>query len=237
MLQVNNISKRYKSIQALDHVNLRIGKGKVVGLLGVSGSGKSTFMKMVAGIIEPQSGQILVEDSPISQETKAITSILTESNSFPKWMTLQEAIRFYELMFKDFNVGKFDSWMVVMQLDKFRAQRIRSLSKGMQQKFRLALALSRDAKLFLLDEPLGGIDPLAREDILEMLAQQIDSETTMVITTHLISEIEGLLEQVVFIDQGKIIGSFDCEEVRINEGKSIEKLYKEVLRNARSTAI
>lgn len=234
MIEFNNVSKNYNKTKALDNVSLTIEQGKTVGLLGVNGSGKSTFIKLLAGIIKPDSGRILVKGKAIGKDTKTIISTLTEVNSFPNRMTVLEVIRFYKLMYKDFNETKFNQWIKDMQLEKHSKKKMKDLSKGMLQKLRLALTLSRDAKVFLLDEPLGGIDPLARDEIIEILASKIEPDITIIITTHLISEIENLIEKAIFIDVGRIIGDYDCEEIRINEGKSIEKLYKEVLRNERT---
>lgn len=236
MIKVEKLSKSYKHTQALKEMTFSLNKGKVIGLLGVSGSGKSTLFKTVTGI-ENYHGTVTIDDSPINEKTKAMTSFLTENNEFPKWMSVKDLIYFYKLMYKDFNELKLSEMIEQMRLKEHQNKKIRHLSKGILQKFRLALVLSRDAKLFLLDEPLGGIDPLAREEIIEMLSNQIDGESTMLISTHLISEVECLLDEVIFINDGKILGYYDCDEIRSQHGMSIDKFYKEVLRDERTYCV
>ncbi len=236
MLKVEKLSKSYPGTQALKEMTFTLNKGKVIGLLGASGSGKSTLFKTVSGI-ETFKGEISMEGLSIGEDTKAMTSVLTENNAFPKWMRVEDGIYFYQLMYKDFNEVRLKELMDLMSLNSQQNKKIRHLSKGMLQKLRLALALSRDAKLFLLDEPLGGIDPLAREEIIEMLTNRIDGESTMLIATHLVSEIECLLEEVIFINNGHFLGYYNCEEIRSQQGMSVERFYKEVLRNERAATI
>lgn len=236
MLQVEKLSKRYNHTEALKEMTFSLHTGKVIGLLGASGSGKSTLVNTVSGI-EDYKGKVTIGGYPIGEVTKAMTSMLTENNAFPKWMGVKDVIYFYKLMYKDFNETKLKELMALMRLTEHLNKKLSHLSKGTLQKLRLSLALSRDAKLFLLDEPLGGIDPLAREEIIEMLSNKIDGETTMLIATHLVSEVECLLEEVIFINDGHFLGYYDCDDIRSQHGMSVEKYYKEVLRNERTASV
>lgn len=230
MLDVKNISKSYGSYTALKDVSLHLNKGEVVGLLGPSGSGKTTFMNIIAGILPLECGEVLINGQAPSQKTKAIVSLLTEKNAIPKWMTVKDVVNFYIEMYHDFNQEKFQNILNEIHMDIPYSKRVRNLSKGMTQLLRLALSISRDAELYLFDEPLGGLDTLIREKVINILINYTDYESTVVIATHLIPEVEKLLEKAIFIKDGQILGIYDCEELRIEKGQSIEKTFKEVMR-------
>lgn len=230
MLDIKNVSKMYGRQLALNDMSFHLGKGEVVGLLGPSGSGKTTLMNIVAGILPFKHGEVLIEDLEPSEKTKAIVSLLTENNAIPKWMTVKDVMNFYIEMYDDFNKEKFQSILNEINMDIPYSKKVKDLSKGMIQLLRLALSISREAGLYLLDEPLGGMDTLVREQVIDVLINYIDHESTIVIATHLIAEVEKLLEKVIFIKEGQILGIHDCEELRIEKGQSIEKTFKEVMR-------
>lgn len=230
MLEIKQLSKSYGGHKALSNVNLHFEKGKVVALLGPSGSGKTTFMNIVAGILPYKHGDVLISGEEPSEKTKAIVSLLTENHNIPKWMKVSDIIDFYKEMYDDFNEEKFHEILRDIDFDIPYSKKVKHLSKGMKQLLRLALSISREAKLYLLDEPLGGMDTLVREKVVDMLISNINDESTTIIATHIIPEVEKLLDQVIFIKKGKLLGVHDCEELRIQNGQSIEKMFKEVMR-------
>jgi len=235
MIEFINVQKRYGNKYILNDLNFSIKKGSVIGLLGECGSGKTTIMKIMSGIIDSYQGQVLVNGQAVSENTKSIVSMLTENNSYNIRSTLQDVIRFYRLMFKDFNVNICDELLKNLDLEGCLKMQVKELSKGMLQKFRLILVISRDAQIYLLDEPLGGLDVLSRDDLLKIIGQRIDGESTVLISTHMVAEVEKMLESVLFVHHGRILAAHDCEEIRLKTGQSIENYLKEVLRNERIT--
>lgn len=226
ILECKSVSKKYFTKKALSDLDLTIEKGKIVGILGPNGSGKTTLLKLVAGLIRPTGGNIKVCGNEIGHKTKELIAYLPDSDFLYPWMKISDAKKVYTSFFKDFNSEKFKEMLEFMKLDEEMA--VKGLSKGMQEKLALALTLSRDAKLIILDEPLNGVDPVAREQILKAILKGFSYESSMIITSHLINEVESLLDQVYFLKEGKIEFSGNTEDIRSEKKMTLDELYREV---------
>ncbi|AYD41311.1 ABC transporter ATP-binding protein [Clostridium fermenticellae] len=228
LIKISDLEKRYFNKKALDKINLEIDSGKIIGLLGPNGSGKTTLLKIIAGISRQSNGQISIDGVKPGIYTKSIVSYLPDKDYLFKWMKIKDAINFFNDFYKDFDRDKAYEFLKFMELDE--NSNIKSLSKGMSEKLSLTLTLSRKAKLYILDEPLGGVDPTTREKILNAILENYSKESSMIITTHLISDIERLFDSVIFISNGKIILNGDAEELRNERHMSIDGLYREVFK-------
>jgi len=228
ILKASNITKRYSNKTALDSVSLQLEKGRILGLLGPNGGGKTTFLKMVAGLIRPASGDLLIDNNEPGIYTKSIVSYLPDVNYLYRWMKIKDALEFFKDFYKDFDENKAKELLKFMKLNE--SQKVTTLSKGMIEKLNLSLVLSRKAKLYLLDEPLGGVDPVARDQILDAILENYSEDSSMVVSTHLVSDIERLFDDVAFISEGRIVLTGNAEELRLNRGKSIDELFREVFR-------
>jgi len=226
ILKAENLCKSYFTKKALQGVNLEVEQGKIVGLLGPNGSGKTTFLKIVAGILHPSSGQILIDGQKPGVYTKAMVSYLPDTEYFFKWMKIKDAVAYFKDFYADFDEKKASELLEFMKLDVNSS--IKSLSKGMKEKLKLTLVLSRKAKLYVLDEPLGGVDPTAREKILDAIINNFSENSSMIITTHLVNDIERIFDDVAFINDGEIVLQGNAEELRLSKKKSIDELYREV---------
>lgn len=227
---MKKLSKRYGKQKVLYDVNLQLEEGKIIGLLGPSGSGKTTLINIIGGIIPFDEGEIYIEQYPPGKESKGLVSVLTESNALPKRMKVRDAIFFYKQMYHDFREEKFHDIIKNTHMKLPLDKHINQLSKGMQQLVRLALTLGRDARYFLLDEPLGGVDAFIKEQVINMLFSYVDDHGTILLSTHLISDVEMLIEKVIFMNKGVILGIHDCEDLRAHKGQSVESAFKEVIR-------
>ncbi|MBU3109035.1 ABC transporter ATP-binding protein [Clostridium gasigenes] len=226
ILETKLISKKYLKKKALDGVDLTIEKGKIIGILGPNGSGKTTFLKLIAGLIRPSEGEIKICDNEIGHKTKELVAYLPDSDFLYPWMKISEAKKVYSTFFKDFNSDKFNELLGFMKLEGNMS--VKSLSKGMKEKLALALTLAREAKLIILDEPLNGVDPIAREQILQAILKGFSFESSMIITSHLINEVESLLDEVHFLKEGKIVLSGNAEDLRSEKNMTIDEIYREV---------
>lgn len=226
ILKVENLTKKYFTKKALDSMNLEIKKGKIVGLLGPNGSGKTTLMNICAGLLRPSSGSILIDGKKPGIYTKSIVSYLPDKNYLYKWMKIKDAIKFYKDFYKDFDEKKCSELLKFMKLCE--DDKVTSLSKGMTEKLNLTLTLSRKAKLYILDEPLGGVDPSARQKILDAIIDNYTEDSSMIISTHLVNDIERIFDDVAFISKGKIVLKGEAEQLRMEKGKSIDELFMEV---------
>jgi ABC-2 type transport system ATP-binding protein len=226
ILKATNVTKEYSKHRGLNGLNIEIKKGRIVGLLGPNGSGKTTFLKIAAGILRYSSGEVLIDGKEPGKYTKSIVAYLPDTNFLYKWMKITDAMKFYNDMFDDFDNEKCTHLLEFMNLDI--NDKVMSLSKGMLEKLNLSLTLSRKAKLYILDEPLGGVDPTAREKIINAIIDNFKEDSSMIITTHLVNDIERLFDDVMFISEGKIVLEGNAEELRISKGKSIDELYREV---------
>ncbi len=226
ILKAENLCKSYFNKKALQGVNLTIQQGKIVGLLGPNGSGKTTFLKIAAGILHPSSGTLLIDGQKPGVYTKSIVSYLPDTEYFFKWMKIKDAVQYFKDFYSDFDEKKAAELLEFMKLDSNHS--VKSLSKGMKEKLKLTLVLSRKAKLYILDEPLGGVDPTAREKILDAIINNFSENSSMIITTHLVHDIERVFDDVAFIADGEIVLQGNAEELRLNRNKSIDELYREV---------
>ena len=218
MIKFENVSKSYGKVRALNNINTQISGGKVVGILGPNGSGKTTFLKLIQGYLKPSKGKITVFDHEVGSETKARISYLPDKPFIPTDYKLKEARDLYKKF--------FDDLIKLMQLDV--ESKVSDLSKGMSEKFHLALILSRDADIFVIDEPIAGVDLLARDMIMKAIFSNISEDKLLIITTHLIDEMESLFDEVIFISKGEIILQSNAEELRMEKSKSIAEIYKDM---------
>src|SRR5690606_2828383 len=226
VLEVKDIHKSYWRKTALSDVSFTIERGKVIGLLGSNGSGKTTLMKLIAGLTHPTSGSIKVGGATVGHDTKRIVSYMPDIPLTEGWMKVKDAVAFYRDFYADFDHAKANEMISFMRLNEL--DRVSSLSKGMQERLQLTLALSRNASLYLLDEPIGGVDPVARGKILDALVEYYNPESSIILTTHLLTDIERIFDEVIMLKQGKLILQEDVETIRMKRGKSVDELFKEV---------
>ena len=222
------VSKRYGSFQALKQVSFSVGKGKIVGLLGPNGSGKSTLIKLANGLLVPTEGNIKIDGEPVGRRTKSMVSYLPERTYLNTWMRVEEMVEYFADFYEDFSKEKAYTMLSELHID--RKQRLSQLSKGNREKVQLVLVMSRRAKLYMLDEPIGGVDPAARDYILRTIIGNYNPEATVIISTHLISDVENILDEVVFIKEGQLLMQKDVESIRMESGKSIDALFREVFK-------
>ena len=223
ILEINNLNKKYFSKQALSDVNLSLEKGRILGLMGPNGSGKTTLLKIIAGLQHANSGNVKVCEKNIGIETKKLVSFLPDKNVLYPHMKAIDAINFYHNYFMDFDLKKALDMLDFMKLDK--NEKVSSMSKGMIEKLNLILTFSRDARLFVLDEPLGGVDPVARERIISTIIKTYNEDSSIIISTHLVNDVENIFDDVCFIGKGKIILNGSAEDLRLEKGVSIDNLY------------
>jgi hypothetical protein len=229
ILECMGLTKDYKGIRALDNLTFSVpDRGCIVGLLGPNGSGKTTFIKLLTGLLTPTSGQIRIAGLPVGTETKSVVAYLPDSNFLSDGFTVQEEIQYYKDFFEDFDEEKAKT--MIAELGVNPTQKVRSLSKGTKEKLGLLLTLARNAKLFILDEPIAGVDPAARDYILKTIVSHKNADATMIICTHLIGDIEPVLDYVLFLQNGKVVLQGGANEIRKGEGKTIDQLFREVFR-------
>ncbi|MBE6544372.1 MAG: ABC transporter ATP-binding protein [Ruminococcaceae bacterium] len=230
ILECRDLTKSYKKgYNVLNNFNIQIPSGKIIGLLGPNGCGKSTLIKLIAGLLQPNSGEILVDGMPVSEKTNALISYLPERTYFESGMRVNELINYFSDFYADFDSAK--AYELMKALDINTSAKLKTLSKGTKEKVQLILVMSRQAKLYLLDEPIAGVDPAAREYILGTIVNNYNPDATVIITTHLISDVEPVLDDFVFLTYGGNIISSGCvEEAREASGKSLDELFREVFR-------
>ena len=227
-LECRNLTKDYGNVMALSDVNLTLESGRIVGLLGPNGSGKTTMIKLANGLLQPTSGEILLNGLKPGPETKSFVSYLPDANYLPDWMNVGGLLEMFQDFYKDFDLAKAKD--MVEQLNLSLYSRLKSLSKGNKEKIQLILAMSRQAKIYFLDEPIGGVDPAARDFILNTIIKNYSENATVVLSTHLISDIERVLDEVVFLNRGRVVFHRSVDEIRETEGKSVDQLFREVFR-------
>lgn len=228
ILSAANLSKNYSGKIALDNVNINLPKGRIVGLLGPNGSGKTTFMKIAAGLLRQTGGDMLIDGKRPGIYTKSIVSYLPDKDYLFKWMKIRDAIDYYTDSYKDFDKAKAIDLLKFMNLDI--ESKVTALSKGMGEKLSLTLTISRKAKLYILDEPLGGVDPTAREKIIDTIISNFREDSTMLISTHQVNVMEKLFDDVMFISEGKIVLEGSAEDLRNEKSMSIDELFREVFK-------
>ncbi len=228
LVEIKNISKSYDKKVVIDNLSLNIESGKIIGLLGKNGSGKTTLIKLINDLLTLDSGEILIDGNKIGTKTKAVVSYLPERTYFEQDMTVKETFTFFEEFYKDFDRKKAERLLKDLELDE--NQKLSKMSKGMKEKLQLILVMSRHAKLYILDEPLGGVDPTTRDYIMQTILSNFDDGASLIITTHLIRDIEKILDEVVFIDKGKIVLKANADELREKENSSIEEIFRRILK-------
>ena len=226
VLTAAGLTKCYHGNPALDHLTLELPKGRIIGLLGPNGSGKTTFIKLAAGLLTPNSGSIAIDGKVVGPETKALVSYLPDRPYFSKNMRVGQQLDFFQDFYADFDRTRAEEMLTALGISQNR--RFKSLSKGNQEKVQLVLVMSRRAKLYLLDEPIGGVDPAARDYILNTIITNYDPEASVLISTHLIADVERVLDEFLFLHNGKIVRSGNADEVREETGKSLDQLFREV---------
>ena len=227
IIQCKKLSKIYSNGKGIEDFDFNIPKGKIVGLLGSNGSGKSTFIKLINGLLRPTEGEILIDGIGLGVDTKKKISYLPERNSLYLWMKVKELIKFYSDFFDDFNEEK--AIKIIEDLNIDVESKLKTLSKGNREKIQLVLTMARNVELYCLDEPIGGVDPAAREYIIDMILNNYNRESTLLISTHMISDIEDILDYCIFIKEGKVLKIVSTEEIR-SEKISTDEYFRRMYR-------
>ena len=225
LVECKHVTKKYGVKVALDDVNLTIEKGKIIGLLGPNGSGKTTLIKLLNDLLVPNSGEILIQGNHPGVETKKIISYLPERTYLNFNMKIKEVIQYFKDFYEDFREEV--AYELLKKLDINPDDKLKTLSKGMKEKVQLILVMSRKAQLYILDEPIGGVDPAARDYILDTILKNFNEDAAIIISTHLISDIEKILDEVIFIKNGKIVLHESSDQLRDESGKSIDGYFRE----------
>ena len=229
LLTCEGLTKSYqKGTNALDDIELHIGFGRIVGLLGPNGSGKTTLMKLINGLLVPNQGKILVNGFAPGPESKKRVSYLPDASYLPDWMQVQDLVKMFADFYADFDAAKAAEMLQTLKISG--TERLKTLSKGTKEKVQLILAMSRRAELYLLDEPIGGVDPAARDYILNTIIGNYSENATVILSTHLIADIEQVLDEAVFLRDGRIMLHKSVDEIRAEDGKSVDDLFREVFR-------
>ncbi len=227
-IEFENVSKSYGSKQALSNVNVKLETGKIIGLLGPNGSGKTTMIKIINGLLRSYQGTCLIDGQLPNEVSKSMISYLPDEPYFQEWMKIKDALNLFRDHYQDFD------WALCMTLlDRLGLDpnlKIKSCSKGMKEKFQLALVMSRKAQFYILDEPLGGVDPAARELILDIILKNYNENSCLLISTHLISDIEKIFDEIIFLKNGEVVLQKNCEELRNETGKSVDETFREVFK-------
>ncbi|MDY0948476.1 ABC transporter ATP-binding protein [Bacillus thuringiensis] len=226
LLKVENLWKRYNLKTVLQGLSVTISEGKIIGLVGDNGSGKTTLLKMIAGLRYPSKGTVTIEGQKVGIETKKTVSFMPDSPVFDEWMTIKDAVVFYRDFYSDFDFHQ--AMDLIAEFKMPLEEHIVALSKGGVEKLQLILTFSRKAKLYILDEPLGGIDLVSRKHVLDLILKFYREDCTILISTHLIEEIENIFDEVIFLKDGTIILHENVEEIRFHHGKAVHELFREV---------
>jgi len=226
ILKLHNLNKSYASFPALKNVNLELEPGRIMGILGPNGSGKTTLIKIVAGLLQPSNGEVKVCGMAPGAQTKTLVSYLPDVDHLPNWMSIKGMIQYFNTFYQDFDPDQAFGLLEQLGIDQRR--KVTALSKGTREKLQLSLALARKARLYLMDELLEGIDPVARMVAIDTILENYNTEGSLIIATHLITDVEKLLDEVVFLREGEIILSGSTEDLRVERKRSIEGIYKEI---------
>lgn len=228
LLEIKNLYKNYGTKNVLNDINLKISGGKIIGLLGKNGTGKSTLIKLANDLLTPTKGEIKINGKKVGVESKKLISYLPERTYLNKQMTVLEVVNYFNDFYDNFDIDKAKKLLKDLNLDI--NERLAKMSKGMQEKVQLVLVMSRKADLYILDEPLGGVDPATRDYILDTILNNFNEEASIIISTHLISDIERILDEVIFIDGGKIILQSDTDKLREEENASIDEIFRRMFK-------
>ncbi len=225
LITMSNVSMSYGKKRVINDINLSLSNNKVIGLCGPNGAGKTTLIKMIVGLLRDFDGEILIDKNKIGKITKSLVSYQADTITLESNLSGNKIIDLYEKLYQDFDRNKF-----IDLLTKFKVpldQPIKKMSKGMKEKFQLALTLSRNAKVFIFDEPIAGVDPASRDSILETIINHYSQDALLIISTHLIQDIENILDEVIFIDDGKVILHQNCDDLREERNQSIDQIFRE----------
>ena len=228
ILKCENLTKDYGNLVALNNVNLTIESGKIIGLLGPNGSGKTTFIKLINGLLKPTKGDLYIDDKKPGIETKKIVSYLPDNSFLNSWMTVEQIVSFFTEFYEDFRPEL--AYKMLENLGVSKKDKLKSLSKGNKEKVCLILVMSRNAKLYVLDEPIAAVDPATRDYIVSTIINNYNKDASVIISTHLISDIESVLDDVIFINKGNIVLHKTVDEIREENEKSVDQLFREVFK-------
>ena len=228
IVRCNNLTKRYGELLALNDLNFALESGKIVGILGPNGSGKTTLIKLLNGLLTPTQGEILIADQPIGVETKKLVAYLPDNSYLNSWMTVKQIVAYFADFYEDFHPEV--AYEMLARLDIAPERKLKTLSKGNKEKVCLILVMSRKAKLYVLDEPIAGVDPAARDYVISTIINNYNPEATVLITTHLIADIEQILDEVIFLKDGRLALHKTVEQIRTEHEKSVDELFREVFR-------
>ncbi len=231
LLECKRLNKKFSQKQALKDVNLEVSTGKIVGLLGPNGSGKTTLIKLINNLLTPTSGEVLINGKQPGVESKSIISYLPERTYFSRNMSVKKTLELFADFYKDFDLKRARKLLKDLDLDE--DQRISAMSKGMQEKVQLVLVMSRRARLYILDEPLGGVDPATRDYILDTILTNFNEKASLIISTHLISDIERILDEVIMINKGQVVLHEEADALRAKYKTSIDEIFRKELKNVR----
>lgn len=229
MLKSVDVTKKFVGKTAVDGITMSLEPGHIYAMLGPNGSGKTTWMKMAAGLIKPTSGEVLYKDTPIGIESRKEIAYMSTEPYFYDWMTVGDVGKYYKDFFADFSMDKYTDMVISMDLDM--KQKVKSLSSGMMAKLKVAVTMARDAKIYMLDEPLNGIDLLARDEVMNMILDAASEDKILLISSHLVEELESVVDKAIFIKQAQLVGVFDVEGLRMTEGVSLADKYRQVFSN------
>lgn len=225
VIEAKNLTKKYGRKKALDNVSINIEKGKIVGLLGPNGSGKTTFIKIAAGMLQATSGEVTIDGLKDRVDTRTIVSYMPDRDFLYDWMKVKDAVNFFKDFFKDFDENRAYEMLEYMKLTP--DMRVKGLSKGMAERLNISLVMSRRARLYLLDEPLAAVDPSTREKLIDVMLKNFDGDSTILLSTHLVRDVERIFDEVIFISGGNIILHEEVDKLRTERGKSVEDVFKE----------
>ena len=228
LLECKNLCKTYGNKSALNGISLQLQPGKIIGLLGPNGSGKTTFLKLINGLLTPSAGSLLINGKPPGRESKAIVAYLPERTYLNDSMKVREALRFFADFYSDFDLQRAEEMLRNLNIET--TARLKTLSKGTKEKVQLILVMSRQARLYCLDEPIAGVDPAARDYILRTIINNYNPEASVLISTHLITDIEQVLDEVIFIREGELLLHKTVDDIRFQNGKSVDALFREVFK-------
>lgn len=228
IVEVSGLSKSYGKQQVLSNINFTIAEGQIIGLLGPNGCGKTTLIKILNGLLQDYTGIVRIDENIPNNYTKSIISYLPEKTYLSKWMTVKDTLEIFQDFYKDFSINKAQDMLQRMNLDL--KQKTKTMSKGMQEKLQLILVMSREAKLYILDEPIGGVDPAARDYILDTIIKNYNEKSSILLSTHLIYDVERIFDKVMFLKNGEIAICDDVDKLREEHSMSIDELFREVYR-------
>ena len=226
LILAQGLTKLYGKKMALDHMDLTVGRGRIVGLLGPNGSGKTTFIKLLCGLLQPTEGLLTIDGQKPGVHIKSIISYLPDRMYFADWMKVSDLTDFFADFYEDFDRAKAAEMMKALEIRP--KDRMKTMSKGTKEKVQLAVIMSRKAQLYLLDEPIAGVDPAARDFILNTILTNYNEEGTVLLSTHLISDIERILDEAIFLQNGRVVRHDTVDNIRENEGKSVDQLFREI---------